>query len=244
VNAARTGDCSQAAGRRLYPVKDDADLHGPIVPAPQTANIRQLADAYDAGAAVRCGRPGQVEKQEDRLGEEWKAVWVNQADWEQRLADAWASIDQLSEEQFLALIERLTAELPPDSGVGLFERAASLDSTGHPDLAVPLYRQAMQQGLTGERRRRAVIQLASSLRNLGQPEESVTLLTTELEAGSDHLDDAVRAFLALALVDTGRSREATALALEALAPHLPRYQRSLANYARHLVLMSPSEIPQ
>jgi hypothetical protein len=34
--------------------------------------------------------------------EEGKAVLVNQADWEQRLADAWASIDQLSEEQFLA----------------------------------------------------------------------------------------------------------------------------------------------
>jgi hypothetical protein len=80
--------------------------------------------------------------------EVWKAVPVNQADWEQRLADAWASIDQLSDEQFLALIERLTAELPTDSGVGLFERAASLDSTGHADLAVPLYRQALQQGLT------------------------------------------------------------------------------------------------
>jgi tetratricopeptide (TPR) repeat protein len=172
----------------------------------------------------------------------WKAVPVNQADWEQRLADAWASIDQRSEEQFLALIERLTAELPTDSGVGPFERAASLDSTGRADLAVPLYRQALQRGLTGERRRRAVIQLASSLRNLGQPEESVALLTTELDAGSDHLDDAVRAFLALALVDTGRARAATALALEALAGHLPRYQRSLANYARHLVEDEPSPL--
>ncbi len=60
----------------------------------------------------------------------------------------------------------------------------------------------------GERRRRAMIQLASSLRNLGRPEESVALLTTELDAGSDHLDDAVRAFLALALTDVGREREA------------------------------------
>jgi tetratricopeptide (TPR) repeat protein len=176
--------------------------------------------------------------------EEGKAVLVNQAHWEQRLADAWASIDQLSEEQFLALIERLAAELPTDSGIGRFERAAAQDSTGHADLAVPLYRETLQQGLTGERRRRAVIQLASSLRNIGQPEESVTLLTRELDAGSDHLDDAVRAFLALALVDTGRAREATALALEALARHLPRYQRSLANYARHLVGVSPSETPQ
>jgi hypothetical protein len=77
--------------------------------------------------------------------------------------------------------------------------------------------------------------MASSLRNLGQPEESVALLRAELEAGSDHLDDAVRAVLALALTDVGRAREAVSVALTALAPHLPRYQRSMANYARLLV---------
>jgi hypothetical protein len=167
------------------------------------------------------------------------AVPVNETDWEQRVSDAWASIDERSEAEFLALIENLAAELPPDSGVGLFERAASLDSTGHPDLAVALYRQALDRGQTGERRRRVVIQLASSVRNLGKPEESVALLTTELDAGSDHLDDAVRAFLALALVDVGREREAVAVALATLAPHLPRYQRSLANYARLLVDAEP-----
>jgi hypothetical protein len=109
---------------------------------------------------------------------------------------------------------------------------------------VPLYRQALDRGLTGERRRRAVIQLASSLRNLGRPEESVALLTTELDAGSDHLDDAVRAFLALALTDVGREREAVSLALAALAPHLPRYQRSLANYARLLAHAGPEASPE
>jgi len=184
-------------------------------------------------------RAGQTTRRFDRRADACEAVPVNEADWEQRVADAWASIDQRSEAAFLALIENLAAELPPDSGVGAFERAASLDSTGHPDLAVPLYRQALDRGLTGERRRRAVIQLASSLRNLSQPEESVVLLTTELDAGSDHLDDAVRAFLALALVDVGREREAVSLALAALAPHLPRYQRSLANYARLLVDAEP-----
>jgi tetratricopeptide (TPR) repeat protein len=159
---------------------------------------------------------------------------VDEADWEQRVADAWAAIDQLSEADFLARIERLAAELPADSALGSFERAAAFDSTGHPDRAVPLYRQALERGLPGERRRRAAIQLASSLRNLGQAQESVELLTRELDAGSDHLDDAVRAFLALALVEVGREREAVAHALAALAPHLPRYQRSLANYARLL----------
>ncbi len=80
----------------------------------------------------------------------------------------------------------------------------------------------------------ASIQLASSLRNVGQVAESVALLTAERDAGSDELDDAVSAFLALALVDTGREREAVAITLAALAPHLPRYQRSVANYARLL----------
>jgi hypothetical protein len=118
--------------------------------------------------------------------------------------------------------------------VALFEEACDLDSDGHSDRAAPLYREALDLGLEGINRRRAVIQMASSLRNVGEVHESVRLLTAERERGSDELDDAVSAFLALALVDTGREREAASLALEALAPHLPRYQRSLANYARDL----------
>ena len=102
---------------------------------------------------------------------------VHGTDWEVRISAAWDSFDELSEADFLALIEKLAAELPPDSGIGFFERASSLDSTGHPDMAVPLYRQALEHGLEGLRRRRAVIQMASSLRNIGRPEESVALLT-------------------------------------------------------------------
>jgi tetratricopeptide (TPR) repeat protein len=162
---------------------------------------------------------------------------MSDIDWERRVQHAWSAFDQHNEEEFLALIERLAAELPPDSAVGLFERASAFDSTGHEQQAMELYRQALERGLSGERRRRAVIQLASSLRNVGQAKEGVALLRTELAAGSDRLDDAVRAFLALALVDTGQEREAVSVALTALAPHLPRYQRSLANYAR--LLMEP-----
>jgi hypothetical protein len=156
-------------------------------------------------------------------------------DWEQRLADLWASMDALPEADFLSRMEQLTGELPAGDAVGLFERAGSLDSTGQPDLAVPLYREALDRGLAGVRRRRAVIQLASSLRNLGRAQQSVDLLTAELAAGSDGLDDAVRAFLALALATVGRETEAVSLVLGALAPHLPRYQRAVANYARLLV---------
>ena len=100
---------------------------------------------------------------------------------------------------------------------------------------MPLYEAALGAGVPGERRRRAVIQMASSLRNLGRPEESVALLTAEAARTSDHLDDAVTVVLALALTDVGRAREAVSLTVTALAPHLPRYQRSMANYARLLL---------
>lgn len=165
---------------------------------------------------------------------------MDEAEWEHRVGDAWASIDEYEETEFRALIESLTAELPPGSGTADFERAAAYDSTGHSDLAVPLYRQALDAGLTGERRRRAIIQMASSIRNLGRPEESIALLTAELARTSDHLDDALRAVLALALTDVGREREAVSITITALAAHLPRYQRSMANYAR-LLLVEPNE---
>lgn len=137
-------------------------------------------------------------------------------EWKQRVSDLWASIDDHSKEEFLTRMELLVTELPAGSAVAVFERASALDSTGHSDLAVPLYRQALERGLPGDRRRRVVIQMASSLRNIGQASESVALLTAERELESDDLDDAVSATLALALVDTGREREAVSLALTAL----------------------------
>jgi len=154
------------------------------------------------------------------------------ASWENRLAGLWSAIDSFEPRAFVAQIDLLAAELPSGSAVGLFERASAQDSTGHPDVAVPLYRAALQTGLTGLRRRRATIQLASSLRNLGNPVEAADLLFDELHAPPDELDGAVRAFLALTLVDLGREREAVSVSLAALSKYLPRYKQSLARYAK------------
>ena len=161
-------------------------------------------------------------------------------DWDRRVAELWTTLEERPPGEFVAAADALAAELPDDDGAGPFERACAHDSTGDSAGAVPLYRDALALGLTGERRRRAVVQLASSLRNTGGVEEGVTLLRHELAQPADPLDDAVRAFLALALVDTGREREAVSVALTALAPHLPRYQRSVAGYARLLVEPDPS----
>ncbi|MFI6032772.1 tetratricopeptide repeat protein [Streptomyces sp. NPDC051315] len=159
-------------------------------------------------------------------------------DWEDRVAAAWVTFDDHSGERaadFRAVIDALVAELPEGSPLGPFERACAWDSTGHSDRAVPLYREALALGLDGYRGRRARIQLSSSLRNIGRPEEGVELLTPELDAPPDELDDAVRATLALCLSSLGRDREGLALVLEALAGHLPRYRRSMTNYARALI---------
>lgn len=155
-------------------------------------------------------------------------------EWERRLAEAWESIEDTDEASFLALIERIVAEQPSTDGSGLFELASAQDSTGHADRAVPLYQQALEKGLAEDRRRRATIQMASSLRNLGRPEEAVSLLLAERDSVSDGLDEAVVAFLALALADQGKEREGLSLTLEILAGHLLRYKRSVINYARRL----------
>ena len=153
---------------------------------------------------------------------------------ERRIADLWSAIDSFAPEAFVAQVESLVGLLPAGSPVRLFELGCAQDSTGHPELAVPLYRAALSAGLVGLRRRRATIQLASSLRNLGNPQQAEQLLAVEVNAATDELDGAVLAFLALALADLGREREALAHALTALSRYLPRYNGSLARYAGEL----------
>jgi tetratricopeptide (TPR) repeat protein len=154
--------------------------------------------------------------------------------WEERVATLWSSLDKFEPAAFIAQLELLLAELEPGSAIALFERGAALDSTGQPALAVPLYEAALRTGLSGLRRRRAIIQLASSLRNLGNAQRAEEMLRAELQLPRDELTEAVRAFLALALVDLGREREAVAVSLQALSTYLPRYNRSLARYAEQV----------
>lgn len=155
-------------------------------------------------------------------------------DWERRLAEVWGSAEGLDDAELRTQVKALADERSAGDAIALFELGGAEDSTGRPEQAEAHYRQALAAGLAGVRRRRAVIQLANTLRNLGRVDESVELLHAEQQSGSDELDDAVAAFLALALVDAGREREAIGIALEALAAHLPRYNRSLANYAQEL----------
>ena len=146
--------------------------------------------------------------------------------------ELWARFDSLDAAGFRAEMDALAARLPP--AVAAYERASAFDATDRPEEAVALYREALALGLGEDRRRQCVVQLASSLRNLGQAGEAVALLREERDAGSDADDDAVAGFLALALADAGREREALSVVLLALTGHMDRYRRSLTAYAREL----------
>jgi tetratricopeptide (TPR) repeat protein len=154
--------------------------------------------------------------------------------WEVRLAELWKRLDELTDSEFLAAMRTLTDELPIGHPVAHFELGAAHDSTGFPKEAVQFYELAMNAGLSGLRRRRLKIQMASSLRNLGQPQQAADMLFNEMKQPQDELSQAVAAFLALALSDLGREREGLAISLAALSTYLPRYNGSLARYAKSL----------
>ncbi|MBW8763146.1 MAG: tetratricopeptide repeat protein [Microbacterium sp.] len=89
--------------------------------------------------------------------------------WDERIDEVWA--DATGEEvgdEIIARIDALAAERGADDARAEFERAGARDSAGRPAEAVVLYRRALELGLDAEHRPQAVVQLASSLRNLGE----------------------------------------------------------------------------
>lgn len=153
--------------------------------------------------------------------------------WDERIAQFWRDADDARPADLHRALDALLAERPADDPDALFERASLHDFVGEEQAAVPLYRAALDAGLGAAHRTEAVIQLASSLRNLGDPSRALALLHGV--ADDDPLADAARAFLALALFDDDKPVPALRIALGALAPHLPAYRRSIEAYAGDLV---------
>lgn len=157
-------------------------------------------------------------------------------DWHERVAAVWADADRLGDAELVRSIDELAAERPDDAAA-LLEQGGARDSTGDEAGAEHFYRAALGAGLADSERAQCVIQLASTVRNLGRPEESLELLRTEFEGrpADDAYADAAVAFAALALVDLRRPVEAVAALLHTLTPHLPRYHRSVPAYADALL---------
>jgi 8-oxo-dGTP pyrophosphatase MutT (NUDIX family) len=149
--------------------------------------------------------------------------------WEGRIASFWAGTDGKRPEQLWSALAVVLADRSADDPRTLFEQASLHDFLGEEAAAIPLYRCALDRGLGGEFRSQAVIQCASSLRNVGDASGAIALLRTV--AVADPLKDAADAFLALALFDDAKSAPALRTALHALTPHLPAYRDAIDDYA-------------
>lgn len=160
---------------------------------------------------------------------------MSDADWEARVAAVWTEAGDLSDEAVLEAIDDLVIERGREDAAAIFEAASVRDYLGREAEAETFYRRALELGLDEARHPQAVIQLASTLRNLGRPDESVTLLRGWIVRHPEHpLADAGRAFLSLALLSAGHDREAALVALRTLAPTLPQYASAVAEYAEEL----------
>ena len=144
----------------------------------------------------------------------------------------------VEEERYQQAIDHfkaLAAQHPENPSV-LFRLAGAYDSAGREVEAIAPYRAALASGLNESEDLRARIQLASTLRNVGEFEEAVQILT-QVCAKNPELR-AARAFLALALTSAGHADRAVSELLDLLLTNpgpLEAYHRSLRGYADDLV---------
>lgn len=158
--------------------------------------------------------------------------------WDQKVDDFYEhAFDESDPRGAIAAMQSLASERPAGDASALFEMGGIHDSLGLEAEAIQYYRAAIKAGLEGERATRVFIQLASTLRNVGESAEAVSVL--ESSPASEDDEGARQAFLALALYDAGRYGDALRTALLALIPTLDGYKRALREYAEEL----PSTLP-
>lgn len=119
--------------------------------------------------------------------------------------------DELDESQEILL--DLLKEYP-DHPLVLFEVGGSYDVMGEEEMAIPYYRQAVEEGLEGNDLQECLVCLGSSLRLAGEYSEATEYLERAIDEFPDKKSSQV--FLALVHYNAGRSEEAVSLLLSLL----------------------------
>ncbi|MFE1664347.1 tetratricopeptide repeat protein [Microbacterium sp. P02] len=119
----------------------------------------------------------------------------------------------------------------------LYELGSAYDTAGEEATALRFYEQAMEEGLSGDIRRRCFLQLGSTLRNLGRIDESRAVFSRA--RGEFPESVALGVFEALALHASGHANAALASLLNVLADHvdtpdLNRYKPAIRGNAEYL----------
>lgn len=153
-------------------------------------------------------------------------------DWERRLEMVWADADDTRPDELRSAMSAVLAERADDDARVLFELASVEDFLGEEAAAIPLYRESLAAGLSAPFDSQAIIQLASSLRNVGDASGAISVLK-EISP-TDPLARAAEAFRALALYDDDKPVRALRTALDALSHEVPMYGRALGSYTAGL----------
>ncbi|MFL0566494.1 tetratricopeptide repeat protein [Microbacterium sp. 179-I 1D1 NHS] len=146
-----------------------------------------------------------------------------------RIDDVWAAADEEKPDALRAAMSEALTGRPEDDPRALFERASVEDFLGEEAAAIPLYRASLNAGLPSPFETQARIQLASSLRNVGDASGAIAVLKDV--PPTDPLAGAAAGFRALALYDDDKAVRALRTALRALADEIPLYGRALRAYA-------------
>jgi len=141
-------------------------------------------------------------------------------------------------EEALEIAHGLVSRFPDNPGA-YFVLAGTFDFQDRGAEAVSPYQRAWELGLSGDDVPRFYVQYGSTLRNVGQIDESIRVLQEGRERFPDNA--AIQAFLALALFSAGRAADALATALLALIQNadgvdLHGYARALREYVAELQL--------
>jgi tetratricopeptide (TPR) repeat protein len=125
----------------------------------------------------------------------------------------------------------------PKSARAKFELANVYDYLGKEQEAIPLYEKAIQMGLTSEYEAYALLQLGSSLRNVGRVDDAIRILS-DAEKRYPELPS-ITMFLGMAMHDSDRHSEALRTVLTAMLRHLKtsdieRYGIGINNYIKDI----------
>ena len=152
--------------------------------------------------------------------------------WEISITELWRHFDSMNRDDGVAAMHEMAEACPATDGRAAFELAGMYDSLGFEAEAGAEYERALELGLDEARHAQLAVQYGSTLRNLGRLDEAITVLRAAPTHGST--GSAPRIVLALALHSAGQKDEALRVSIDAQIEALPRYQRSIRNYAAAL----------
>ncbi|WP_409251499.1 tetratricopeptide repeat protein [Bacillus sp. SCS-153A] len=152
------------------------------------------------------------------------------------LSEAMDKLNKKEYEEAKVLLEKLVSESPEDPRVNFYCGAVN-DSMGFESMAIPYYRRALENGIKGEMREAAFIQLGSSYRCIGEYPFARDVLKDGLAEFPDN--PALNVFYSMTLYNLGEHKESFTLLLKTLNSNssdkwLKKYGKALAFYSEDI----------